>query len=72
MLDIQQEQVNFHYISLLAHQEVGPNSFITDLQAVTNIHYVLDKFSITSLKTMKFTSYKLFEESKNLHFQEFC
>ena len=34
---------NLHYLSLLAHQEVGPNSFIADLQAVTNVRDTLDK-----------------------------
>ena len=36
---------NLHYLSLLAHQEVGPNSFIADLQAVTNLRDMLDKCS---------------------------
>ena len=44
---------NLHYLSLLAHQEVGPDSFIADLQAVTNVRDTLDKlFSAASLETM--------------------
>ena len=45
---------NLHYLSLLAHQEVGPNSFIADLQlqAVTIVRDTLDKFSATSPETM--------------------
>ena len=43
---------NLSYLSLLAHQEVGPNRFIADLQAVTNVCDMLDKFSAAIPQTV--------------------
>ena len=50
MFDVRQEKLNLH-LSLLAHQQVGPNS-IADLQAVTNVRDTLDKLSAASPETM--------------------
>ena len=64
--DVRQEMLNLHCLSLLAHMKVSlqiSKLWQTSVTCLINFQPPAPK---------PFIRYKLFEESKDLHFQEFC